>query len=60
GDGAINSKDVTLMRRFLAGGYSVTLTNELIADTNKDGVVNAKDVTILRRYLADGYGVVLD
>jgi len=60
GDGVINSKDVTLLRRYLAGGYSVTLTNELIADVNKDGVVNAKDVTILRRFLAGGYGVVLD
>ncbi len=60
GDGVRNSKDVTSTRRYLAGGYSIALANELIADTNKDGVVNAKDVTILRRYLADGYGVVLD
>lgn len=58
GDGVINAKDVTVLRRHLAGGWSVTV-NLANADVNADGIVNAKDVTILRRYLAGGWGVEL-
>jgi hypothetical protein len=57
-DGVVNAKDVTVLRRYLAGGYGVTM-DERVGDTNGDGAVNAKDVTILRRYLAGGYGVEL-
>ena len=49
-DGAVNMKDVLLMRKFLAG-MSVTL-NEQNADVNGDGDVNMKDVLMLRKYLA--------
>ena len=55
-DGVRNAKDVTVLRRYLAGGYGVA-TAEGAADVNKDGVISAKDVTVLRRYLAGGYGV---
>lgn len=58
GDGLLNAKDVTTLRRGLAGGYGVSL-NESTADVNGDGGLNAKDATFLRRYLAGGYGVVL-
>ena len=58
GDGVTNAKDVTFLRRYLAGGYNVTI-QEAVSDCNGDGTINAKDVTILRRYLAGGYGVVL-
>ena len=58
-DGAVNAKDVTTMRRYLAGGYGVALSDESVADVNNDGYINAKDVTYLRRVLAGGYGVVL-
>lgn len=58
GDGEINAKDVTMLRRHLAGGWGVTV-NEEDADINGDGEVNAKDVTMLRRYLAGGWGVEL-
>lgn len=58
GDGNINAKDVTMLRRFLAGGWGVTV-NEEDADIDGDGNVNAKDVTMLRRYLAGGWGVTL-
>ena len=58
GDGEINAKDVTMLRRHLAGGWGVTV-NEEDADINGDGEVNAKDVTMLRRYLAGGWGVAM-
>ena len=50
--------DVTFLRRYLAGGWNVTV-DETLADVNCDGNVNAMDVTLLRRYLAGGWGVVL-
>ena len=55
-DGAIDLKDVTSIRRYLAGGYGVTVDVN-IADVTKDGKVDLKDVTHIRRYLAGGYGV---
>ncbi len=58
-DGNINGKDVTLIRRFNAGGYGVTI-NESAANVNDDGVINGKDVTLIRRYMAGGYGVKLE
>ena len=57
GDGVINTKDVTILRRHLTGwSVNINLAN---ADVNADGTVNAKDVTILRRFLAGGWGIVL-
>ena len=58
GDGEVNAKDVTALRRNIVGGYGVELSKE-VADLNKDSYVNAKDVSLLRRFLAGGYGVVL-
>ena len=58
-DGAVNAKDVTALRRHLAGGYDETVS-EAFADINRDGTINGKDVTTLRRYLAGGYGVELN
>ena len=59
GDGTVDLKDVTLVRR-LVTGYSVT-ANELAADVNGDGEVTMKDVVLIRRYVVDaeGYGVTL-
>ena len=56
-DGSIDLKDVTFMRRALAG-WDVTI-NEATADVNKDGSFDLKDVVVLRRYLAGGWGVEL-
>ncbi|MCR5206484.1 MAG: dockerin type I repeat-containing protein, partial [Lachnospiraceae bacterium] len=56
--GKIDARDVTLLRRFLVGGWGVTLDFE-DADIDQSGKVDAKDVTLLRRYLAGGWGVVL-
>ena len=57
-DGVIDLKDVTALRRYLAGGWNIT-TNEGKADVNRDGSVDPKDVTMLRRYLVGGWGLVL-
>ena len=57
-DGSIDAKDVTMIRRQLAGGWNVNI-NEEKADLNQDGEINAKDVTMLRRFLAGGWGVEL-
>ncbi len=57
GDGSINGKDATLLRRHIAGWSNIVL--ELgNADVNGDGTVNSKDATILRRYVA-GWDVKL-
>ena len=56
GDGSINLKDVVLLRRYIAGGWGVTL-DEKLADVNGDNSVNLKDVVLLRRYIAGGWGV---
>ena len=57
-DGAVDVKDVISLRRFVAGGYGVTMMEET-ADVNSDGAVDVKDVIMLRRFIAGGYGVVL-
>lgn len=56
GDESIDLKDVTLMRRALAG-WDITI-DESKADVNGDGSFDLKDVTVLRRYLA-GWDVTL-
>lgn len=59
GDGILNAKDVTALRRYLAGGYTISVVESLL-DVNHDGSLNAKDVTYLRRALAGGYGITLE
>ena len=58
GDGIVNLKDVTLIRRSIAGGWNVTI-DESAADVNGDHAVNLKDVTLIRRYIAGGWNVTL-
>ena len=53
----INGKDVTLIRRYITGGYDVEVILEA-ADINGDGVINGKDITLLRRLIVGGYGDV--
>ena len=59
GDGTVNLKDVVMIRRYIAGGWNVTI-NESIADVNGDGNVNLKDVVMIRRYIAGGWNVELN
>ncbi len=56
-DGAVDMKDSTVLRRYLAG-WDVTI-DEANADVNGDGKVNLLDSTILRRNLAGWEGVEL-
>lgn len=52
GDGIISEEDVLSLRRYLVGGYGITV-NLSLCDLNNDGAVNAKDVAALRRLLAE-------
>ena len=58
GDGSVALKDVVLIRRFIAGGWNVSLDIS-VADVNDDGTVNLKDVVLIRRFIAGGYNVTL-
>lgn len=58
GDGVVNGKDVTLVRRNIVGGYDQTI-NESAANVNGDFTINGKDVTAIRRHIVGGYGVEL-
>lgn len=56
GDGNIDTMDLTLLRKYLAG---YTITGSLnAADLNGDGKVDTIDLTLLRKYLA-GYDIGL-
>lgn len=55
-DGVVDMKDVTFLKRYLAGRDVEIQTSS--ADTNGDGQIDMKDVTLLRRYLA-GWNVEL-
>lgn len=59
GDGAVNLKDVTILRRMLSEGEVDLSTVNGNPDANGDGYANLKDVTLLRRYLAGGWDVTL-
>ena len=58
GDSFIDVGDVVLVRKFVAGGYNVTVDLSA-ADVNDDGIVDVKDIIYLRRHIAGGYGVEL-
>ena len=57
-DGYVNTTDVVLLRRHIAGGYDVE-ADEYASDLNADGYVNTSDVVLLRRYVAGGYDAEL-
>lgn len=59
GDGEVTTKDVTTLRRYIAGGYDVTVIDKVL-DVNRDNTITTKDVTTLRRFIAGGYGVELE
>ena len=60
GDGMLTSIDITLLRRYIVGGYGVEdKVVEAALDINRDGTLTSTDVTMLRRYIAGGYGVEL-
>jgi hypothetical protein len=57
GDGEVNAKDATKLKKYLANydpdTETSTETVEAGADANGDGEVNAKDATKLKKYLAN-------
>lgn len=57
-DQKVNSTDVIMLRRHIAGGYELTI-NEAAADVNADNKRNSTDVILIRRYIAGGYDVEL-
>ena len=57
-DNEVDVKDVITIRRFVTGGYGVTI-NEAAANVNGDRDVDVKDVITLRRFITGGYGVEL-
>lgn len=50
-DGKVNAVDISLLRKYLAGGYNI-LINRTAADYDGNGTVNMKDVSLLKRYIA--------
>lgn len=58
GDNDINTDDIILTRRFITGGWGVSII-ESAADVDADSKYTAKDVILMRRYVAGGYGVEL-
>lgn len=60
GDGVVNTKDITVLRRYNSGGYDDLKVIKELIDVNKDGIVNTKDITILRRYNSGGYDIELN
>lgn len=59
GDGVVGTKDVTVLRRYIAGGYDVTVV-DVALDVNGDDAITTKDVTTLRRFIAGGYDIELN
>jgi len=55
-DGLVEIKDIVLLRRYITGGYGVTI-NERAADVNHDGNIMVSDLVLIRRYIAGGYGI---
>lgn len=58
GDHSVNTDDIILTRRFITGGWGVSII-ESAADVDADSKYTAKDVILMRRYVAGGYGVEL-
>ena len=57
-DGIVTPKDVTVLRRYLVGGWDIQVKAE-DGDIDGDNQITPKDVTMLRRFLAGGWGVTL-
>lgn len=58
GDYSINADDIIRTRRFITGGWGISIITAA-ADVDADGKHSARDVILIRRFVAGGYGVVL-
>ncbi len=57
-DKKINTTDIIMLRRHIAGGYEQVI-KEQAADVNIDSKTNSTDTILVRRYIAGGYGITL-
>lgn len=55
-DGLVDLKDAVILRRYLSGGWNVTIV-ESNSDVNGDHAVDLKDAALIIRYLAGGWNV---
>ncbi len=58
GDGEVSGMDITVLSRYLAEGWDVTV-DARNSDVNGDGELDLRDVVLIRRFLAGGWGVEL-
>lgn len=58
GDGEVDVMDITVLSRYLAEGWDVTV-DARNSDVNGDGELDLRDVVLIRRFLAGGWGVEL-
>lgn len=58
GDGEVSVMDITVLSRYLAEGWDVTV-DARNSDVNGDGELDLRDVVLIRRFLAGGWGVEL-
>lgn len=60
GDEKISVRDVVLLCRYIAGGYTFDENFCIEAgDVNLDGKYSVRDVVLICRFIAGGYGIVL-
>ena len=57
-NGIVESRDIILVRRHIAGGYNIKINTDA-ADVDKNGIIESRDIILIRRHIAGGYGVVL-
>ncbi len=57
-DGEVNTADIVLIKRMIAGGWNVRILEEN-ADVNADGLIDLRDVICICRFLAGGWGATL-
>ena len=58
GNGLIETRDIILVRRHIAGGYGVEINIDA-ADVDKNGLIETRDIILMRRFIAGGYDVEL-
>ena len=58
-DGSINSSDLTVLRKYIAGGYEDLTIDLAASDVNADGLIDVTDLILIRRFIAGGYDVEL-
>ena len=63
-NGIVDAKDVTILRRYLAGGWNIIDGEGFVlllanVDYPKNDIINAEDVTVLSRFVSEGWGIEL-